>query len=295
MKIHNDFIGGNICVKSIEGNMITLENELRDSNEWFYWAFCVEGAEGEELTFRMQKNRVGYWGPAVSHDLKEWHWLGSHDGDGFTYRFGSDEKKVYFAHDMLYHPERFFEFLDEYGIKSDELCKSRKGRSVPYLSFGKGEKSIILTARHHACESTGSYVLEGVLRALIEAPIPNTSVCCVPFVDYDGVIDGDQGKGRNPHDHNRDYTDAPIYPEVAEIIKYAALNGCHLGFDFHSPWHKGGENDNIFIVRKMIEKQERFDRFADGLEKELAAVSIKYSKGTMQTEWMMSMFLCIMV
>ena len=72
IKIHRDFIGGNIRVKSIDSDEITLENELRDSNEWFYWAFCIEGAEGRELTFRMQNHRLGYYGPALSHDLKSW-------------------------------------------------------------------------------------------------------------------------------------------------------------------------------------------------------------------------------
>lgn len=278
IKIHKNFVGGNIRVKSIDGDVITLENELRDSTEWFYWAFCVENAEGRELTFNMQKNRLGYFGPAVSHDLKKWHWLDSSDGDSFTYRFGSDEKKVYFAHNMLYHPDHFLDFLREYGIKSTELCKSRKGRSVPCITLGEGQKSIILTARHHACESTGSYVLEGVLRELIDTPIENTSILAVPFVDYDGVIDGDQGKDRTPHDHNRDYTENPIYPEVDAIIKYADRYGCHLGFDFHSPWHKGGENDNIFIVRKKIVKQDRYELFSDILQKEISRTDIVYEK-----------------
>lgn len=278
IKIHSDFIGGNICVKSIDGDVITLKNELRDSQEWFYWAFCIEGAEGRELTFHMQNNRLGYFGPAISHDLKSWQWLGSSDKNSFTYRFGADERRVYFAHNLLYHPDHFFDFLKENGLRANELCKSRKGRSVPYLTLGTGDRSIILTARHHACESTGSYVLEGVLRELINAPIENTRILAVPFVDYDGVIDGDQGKGRAPHDHNRDYTENPIYPEVAEIIKYADHYGCHLGFDFHSPWHKGGENDNIFIVRNRIEKQDRYELFADLLQKELSYTSIFYAK-----------------
>jgi len=278
IKIHSDFIGGNICVKSIHGDVITLENELRDSTEWFYWAFCVENAEGHELTFNMQKSRLGYFGPAVSHDLKEWHWLGKSCGDSFSYCFGQDENKVYFAHNMLYHPDHFFDFLREYNLCATELCKSRKGRSVPCLKLGEGEKSIILAARHHACESTGSYVLEGVLRELIDAPIENTSILAIPFVDYDGVIDGDQGKYRTPHDHYLDYTENPIYPEVDAIIKYADHYGCHLGFDFHSPWHKGGENDNIFIVRNRIEKLNRYERFADILQKELSRTDIVYSK-----------------
>jgi len=148
--------------------------------------------------------------------------------------------------------------------------------------------TVILTARHHACESTGSYVLEGVLEELIKAPIENTHVFAVPFVDFDGVIDGDQGKGRIPHDHNRDYTESPIYPEGAQIMKYADRYGCQLGFDLHSPWHKGGNNDNIFIVRNSIEKEDSFERFADALQIELSGTDILYSKKNDQphmTDW----------
>lgn len=279
MKIHNCFTGGNIRVIKTTDDEVFLENELRDTEgDWFYWAFCVEGAENKKITFHFQKNRLGYWGPAVSYDLKEWHWLDRCDGDSFTYRFGETENRVYFAHNMLYHPQRFSEFATEYGLSIDELCKSRRGRSVPCLHLGDGETSIILTARHHACESTGSYVLEGVLREWIASPLPNTRILCVPFADYDGVVDGDQGKNRAPHDHNRDYTAAPIYPEVAEILKHAEQYGCHLGFDFHSPWHKGRENDTIFIVRNSIVKQGRFDRFAEGLQRELSAAAIAYTK-----------------
>ena len=246
---------------------------------WFYWAFCVEGAEGEKINFHMQQpNRLGYWGPAVSHDLKNWHWLDDVDGESFTYKFGENENKVYFAHSMLYHPNRFFELAEELSLQVTELCKSRKGRSVPSVVLGNGCKSIILTARHHACESTGSYVLEGVLRELAKNPIDDTKVFCVPFVDLDGVIDGDQGKARKPHDHNRDYEEnVSVYPETAAIKKYACEYGCNYGFDFHSPWHKSGENDNVFIVRNSIEKIEQTERFSKIFEKEITPGSMKYS------------------
>ena len=146
MQIHNNFIGGNIFVKEICGDRIILENELRDTTEdWFYFAFCVEGAGGRELTFEMQKNRIGYWGPAVSHDLKSWHWLDSCEGDSFTYAFGKDETRVYFAHHMLYHPERFYSLCQGLELEVRELCKSRRGRVVPCLLLGEGEKSVIFT------------------------------------------------------------------------------------------------------------------------------------------------------
>jgi hypothetical protein len=279
MNIHEKFIGGNIKITKICGSDIYLENQIRDSSEdWFYWAFCIEGAEGKKLNFHMQSNRLGYWGPAVSYDLINWHWLDNVKEDSFRYEFNERENKVYFAHHMLYHPDRFNKIAEILSLDIFELCKSRKGRSVPACIIGKGSKSVILTARHHACESTGSFVLEGVLKELVLNPIDDVKIFCVPFVDYDGVVDGDQGKARKPHDHNRDYMpDKSIYPETSAIKEYVNKFGCNYGFDFHSPWHKGGENDNVFIVRNNVEKLNKTEKFANILEKHISKTSMKYS------------------
>ena len=279
MRIHENFIGGNIKVKSIKGEVVELENQLRDTTtEWFYWAFCVEDAGGKSLTFHMQPDRLGYFGPAVSHDLKEWHWLGEVEGDSFTYHFSEGENKVYFAHNMLYHPDRFLSFAGRMGLEVKTLCESKRGRATPYISFGEGDMQVILTARHHACESTGSYVLEGVLERLLEKPIPGIKVFCVPFVDYDGVLDGDQGKNRAPHDQNRDYLweEEAIYPEVAAIRQFARENGCKYAFDFHAPWHKGSENDTVFIVHSDAEKEEEFRKFSRLMVSAMTTDALQY-------------------
>ena len=131
MRIHNNFIGGNISVIKESETDVYLENEIRDSGEdWFYWAFCAEDAAGKEITFHMQDDRLGYWGPAVSHDLKNWKWLNQADGNSFTYTFRKDENKVYFAHNRLYHPERFFGLCKELSLESFELCKNFICRSL---------------------------------------------------------------------------------------------------------------------------------------------------------------------
>ena len=103
MKIHTNFIGGNSIVKNQTAQAVVLENELRDTTkDWFYWAFCVEGAQGKTITFHLQNSRLGYFGPAVSYDLETWHWLGSLDSpSSFTYTFGETESTVYFAHFAL--------------------------------------------------------------------------------------------------------------------------------------------------------------------------------------------------
>ena len=76
MRIHADFTGGNIRVLKIDGTDVYIQNEIRDTTEdWFYWALCVEGAQGKTLTFYFDKTWVGYYGPAISRDFVNWSWL----------------------------------------------------------------------------------------------------------------------------------------------------------------------------------------------------------------------------
>ncbi|MBQ7321617.1 MAG: hypothetical protein IJW99_05935 [Clostridia bacterium] len=279
MKIHADFECGNIRVLNVEGNHVYLQNELRGTTrDYFYWAFCVEGAQGQTLSFHLDKEWVGNYGAAVSHDLIHWQWMDSRDdGFSFTYRFGEDEDKVYFAHDLVYTPARLRAVLCELGLSAESLCLTPKGREVPLLRIGNGSRPIVLASRHHSCESPGTYVLEGVLREYLASPIEDTSLFVVPFADYDGVCDGDQGKGRAPFDHNRDYTDAPIYPEVREIIRFAKENPVYMGFDFHAPGHSGGARcGKIFVVRKFAEKEPLFDTFGQLFEAACGEDAVKY-------------------
>ena len=280
MRIHKDFLGGNIEVVMIENTEVYLKNELRDtSSDWFYWAFCVEGAQGQTLTFHLDKKWIGYYGPAVSHNLRDWNWLGAEDvtcsSDTFTYTFGKEEQKVYFAHDMLYNPDRFREFCERQKLEIKPLCKSAAGE-VPYVTLGCGEEIMIITSRHHACESTGTYVLEGVLEELKREFIPGLQLICVPFVDYDGVVNGDQGKNRIPWDHNRDYgvDEPPIYPVTAVLRQLAKNNRVRYAFDFHSPWHAGKMNDREFIIRKDYGVE--ISRFSIILEESITPNSLPY-------------------
>ncbi len=272
-QITTDFEGANIKVLSLGDNFALIDADLRDTTEdWFFWCFKVIGAAGKTIRFTFaNKYRVGYFGAAVSYDLENWHWQyneSGHQGDFFEYTFGENENEVYFAHDMVYRPERFFHFAKAMGMEVKEWCMSEKGRSVPYVAFGSGEETILLTARHHACESTGSYVLEGVLEALSKTFSNAYKVICIPFVDYDGVVDGDQGKSRNGHDHNRDYdeNEAARYATVANIRALANQEKVRFAFDFHSPWHLGMKNDTVFIPIKHYDALKRITRFSNMFE-----------------------------
>ncbi len=285
-KITADFEGGNLRILEQRENEIFIETDLRDSaDDWFYWCFKVEGAAGKTLTFKFESNcRVGYFGAAVSSDFKNWHWQydePKHEGGEFTYTFGENEDSLYFAHDILYRHERFYEFAEKNSFSVKTLCTSEKGRNVPYIEFGKGEEVILLTARHHACESTGSYVLEGVLEGFKNSLADKYRVICVPFVDLDGVIDGDQGKGRAPFDHNRDYGEDSLYNSTREIKRLSEKYNIKYAFDFHSPWHFLGENDTLFIPITRYEMIKRVTRFANILENEIVTDALPFFAGNL--------------
>ena len=278
MRIHADFECGNIKVLEQDGDRICLQNEMRDTEgDWFYWAFCVEGAQGRTLTFTLDKKWVGYHGAAVSHDLIHWHWTDSRESESsFTYSFGETEEKVYLAHDLVYSPSRLDTVLKELQLTAQTLCQSRRGRDVPFLRVGQGSRNIVLTSRHHACESTGTYVLEGFVREYLASPIEDTCLLIVPMIDYDGVCDGDQGKNRAPHDHNRDYIEEPVHPETRALMELAGREGAYLAFDFHAPWHINGRNDRVFIVRKDETKKPLFDLFGTLLQAQCGEGTMRY-------------------
>ena len=84
------------------------------------------------------------------------------------------------------------------------------------------------------------YALEGLVATFLEDSElgdwlrENVELTVVPFVDMDGAVEGDQGKWRLPHDHNRDYTEF-LYPETAALASLIAETEPQMFLDFHNP------------------------------------------------------------
>ena len=259
MKIHSSYPGGNIKVVKIEENTVYLEQDIRDTGEWwFYWNFCIEGAAGKTLHFSFVNGEViGCQGPAVSHDGIGWRFLGKEyfeSHTAFTYAFGSGENKMYFAFAIPYQLSHFRQFTEKHTLTSETLTVSEGGRPVPLLVLGNRDvkNHILLTGRHHACESSAAYVIEGFITALLQKGQNILNRYCfhiIPFIDIDGVENGDQGKSRMPHDHNRDYGENPIYASVRAVKEYVKNKNIVAAVDFHSPYKWCGENDYCFFVK----------------------------------------------
>jgi len=265
-----DFPGGNIIADCNEGDTIFLRPDQRDSSEWwFYWNFRVRGAGGRTLQFQFTGNDpIGTRGPAVSTDGGHtWSWLGRQavQDSAFSYTFGRDSKEVQFCFSIPYLEANLQEFLGRYAdsphLTVHELCRTGKGRSVERIHASKINAEpnyrILLTARHHACEMIASYSLEGLLEAVLADTNlgrwfqDNVEVLAVPFVDKDGVEDGDQGKSRRSHDHNRDYLGKSIYPSVQAIRQFVpqwSKGKLTVALDLHCPHISGKYNEVIYIV-----------------------------------------------
>ena len=290
LRIDADFPGGNVTIGTITGDVVDLKPDLRDTRgQWFYWCFRVNGAQGRTLTFNFTAGEpVGVRSAAISLDSGDtWKWLGQPaDKKSFTYAFPADAGEIRFSFGMPYTQRHLDAFLKSIGpsayLKTEPLCQSRKGRSVERLHVGKldGEPRfrVLITCRAHACEMMTSYSAEGIIQAALADDArgkwfrDNVEMVLVPFVDKDGVEDGDQGKNRQPRDHNRDYDAGSLYPETRALQQFApkwSAGKRLVTLDLHCPHIRGDVNEKIYLVGQqgMEAKGQRFSEILERTRK----------------------------
>ena len=285
--------GGNAIVREVDerNGVVRIEPDCRGmGGEWFWWSFRVKNAERRRLRFEFPKPLhpgkmcVGSLGPSVSVDGgRTWKWLspeGRADTCSFAYDFGRGMNDVRFAFARPY-------VLGDWPFETERLTVSRDGRDVPVTRFGNGRRwRIFLAARHHACETTASFVLEGLVSALRDDPWvdENAQVDAIPFMDVDGVAKGEQGKGRLPHDHNRDYVQF-IYPEtraLRDLVDSADARSNLVLIDLHDPLAGTApglpeRHDNIFSFGPREPRHvERWNRYRALLTEETKGCKLVY-------------------
>lgn len=305
--IDDDFPGGNIVVDSIAGNTVFLHQDLKDTKgNWFYWNFRVKGAAKRTVTFRFThpwgdkvspSNVIGVKGPGISLDGGwTWDWLGVEhvEENSFTYKFGADQNDVRFSFGMPYTSAQLVDFLKPYQghpyFYQGTLAMTRSGRDVERLHLGQLHKTakhkMVLTARHHACEMMTNYVLEGLIKFILEDGREgkwlreNVEFLIIPFVDKDGVEQGDQGKNRNGRDHNRDYAGGSIYASTAALRNYIPVwseGKLVAGIDLHCPWIRGKDHEIIHQVGSGVESVwKEQQRLSALLEQSTAQSALPY-------------------
>jgi hypothetical protein len=269
--IDADFPGGNILVDGETADEVVLRPDFRGSGGWFYWCFRARGYGARRVTFRFNTkvHELCPYGPAVSTDAgATWRWLGADSadfaGNAFSYLFTGDEAEVRFCFSLPYlepHLRAFVARQDAGRLVPRVLCRSERGRDVELLEVRSRRAPLakaLLTCRHHACEATATFVLEGLLDAVLHPSDPETAfladhveLLAVPFVDKDGVEDGDQGKDRRPRDHNRDYAGESIHASTRALRELVpAWGGDKLTFclDLHCPHVDDEPQGKVFFV-----------------------------------------------
>ncbi len=264
--------GASGIVLSITDDLVRLQSDLRGANNlqtdhdnwfWFYARIHAGGRPSVRLSVNSLANGVTARGPAVSFDNgATWAWNGNGSGTN-TIIMPPGVDNVLVALAPPYTDSQWLAFLARLGSNAPRtrtLTTSNRGRPVPLAEYGPASGAthrVLVCARTHASEVTGSLVLEGFLETVATDPawagrLGHTLVQAVPFVDRDGVELGEQGKNRRPHDHNGDFSSARrIYAETRAIIALnedSAQPAMTVDLDIHAPWIEGGANETIFSL-----------------------------------------------
>ncbi len=279
LTVKTDFEGGSAQVDSIDSatREINLRPGGDPARGWPCWWFVrIDGlGAGERATLilrgseRPARNNGSDTGKplspnwampaaaAVSDDGEAWRQteLGTRETDRITYPlignggplwvawgppFTSRESEVLFADAVKARPELASVF---------ELARTREDRSVRGLRFGtpgsEKKPAVWIQARQHAWESGSSWVARGFVEWLLGDDADavrlreSAEIFVVPIQDVDRVATGDGGKEADPRDHNRDWTDAPHYPEIAatqqQLLGFAAEKRLAVFLDLHNP------------------------------------------------------------
>jgi len=242
-----------------------------------WWYLRVDGASvGETLTFdltasdRLIPQAGGYkdkplplaWSApicaAVSFDGTTWAHTdpGTKRADGITWRVKAQASTLWLAWGPPFTPRDAVALVQRLAVAHPfvepfTLARSREGRDVPAIHIRGGDLpdakrfGIWITARQHAWESGGSWVCRGVAEWMCSGDEAarwlreHADIFIVPVMDVDHVATGDGGKEALPQDHNRDWSDAPHWPEVAaaqqRIAALVAAQRMDVFLDLHNP------------------------------------------------------------
>ncbi len=291
-KIHvsSDFPGGNIVVNKIAGDTVWLKPDLSfTKGEWFYWYFKISNIAGKKVTFKFDQDDIfARYGPGYSiNNNYTWKWYGENRiiNNSFSYSFSEKDTIAYFSVAFPYVEDNLTDFLGSLRnhklLKLDTLCYSRENRVVEKISIPSTNRiptfKVLITARHHATEMMADYVIEGIVNSLLNDRNLNylrehVEFMVIPFMDKDGVENGEQGKNRIPRDHNRDYDGESIYNSTAalrDLIPDWSDNKLKVAIDIHCPRVIGGIYEesiyNVGVPNYKIGQNQIF--FSQLLEK----------------------------
>ena len=268
LTIHTNFPGGAMELRKLDqaNQSITFAPANFKNRGWAcWWHFKLTGVDIDKPVVLNLESRSSFGRPVramFSHDGKTWQHTepGAAKGTNVRYSHKSTSDTIHFAWGPPFQLSDAHELTSrvadaDVGAEKFELCRSNEGRSVPALRWNPktaGKRpGIWIEARQHAWESGSSWVCRGLLEWLAsdehdaKTLRDRARIVVVPIMDLDNVERGAGGKGQIPHDHNRDWSDKPVYAEVAAAQKMIRKMDADGEFDLFLDLHNPAPRDSV--------------------------------------------------
>ncbi len=277
--VHTDFEGGSARVLKVDqaNRVVRFMPGGTPSRGWAcWWAMRLDGLEsGKRITFELVPNDqptrnqgklsdkplAGGWSmpdrAALSTDRITWITSspGTRTTDMIRYEVVPPGDSLWIAWGPMFTPQDTDRLLADLvkqipNSRSFELARTRENRPVVAWTSRSSEGTsqrpgVWIQARQHAWESGSSWVARGIVEWLGQRNesanwfIENADIVIVPIMDVDNVTTGNGGKEADPQDHNRDWTDRPIYPEVMAaqrfLKRWSDEGRLDVFIDLHNP------------------------------------------------------------
>lgn len=279
--VNSDFEGGNVEVVQLDRALQRLRvmPALRTGRGWpCWWSMRIDGLKpGTELTLELQAQTRPYsenFSLAHTWCQPQHAWISEDAGVTWS---PSPPGTLNSDKQMLYKiPVARSEMRIAWGppfVTSDaekllsqivdrvpdakrfELAKTRDGLPVYGIRVGQeaAKYQVWVNARQHAWEAGGSHVGRGLMdwitsdEPAAKALLTEACIHFIPIMDVDNVVRGAGGKDAQPRDHNRDWADDAIYPEVAAAQKMIRAIHARYGLDAYIDLHNPGARDPVFF------------------------------------------------
>lgn len=262
--METEFPGGAAEAVAVAEPEIVFDAPAKGCPRPMWFCFKVHGRTGHDVRFTLRNagaclgaSSIGVTQPVYRADGDDWCRVARsscrYDAEQgrFEFHFRLPAETVTVASCYPYQLadlEQWLARVDQPGVRQWVLDASPGGRPIYALQLTDahvpGRKKLVwVTARQHAGEVQGSYVLEGMVDALLSGGtgrlLRETVFCFAPMVDVDAVEAGSYGKDQPPVDFNRDWTSAPHHPAVRAIQNAidagADQNDYVLFLDLHGP------------------------------------------------------------
>lgn len=259
--VETRFPTGNGRVTSPGEGDLVIDRDLRDSTgDRWYWHVRLRACADTAVQVRMARPLlIGLFGPALSSP-GPYTWLHSTPRPDGSFDLPlTAGRAVALCATLPYSPKQLAAFRRDIGryCRWHRLGCRANGEPIPLFTAGScaAKYRIVLTARHHACEAMASFVLEGAVGQFLSdiqtrrSPARRCELIVVPMVDFDGVVAGDQGKARQPWDHNRDYGVESRYAAVRALRDLVDRDPRpSLALDFHTPGLRGPLEERPYVI-----------------------------------------------